>query len=95
MKLHQPTLCLDSRQLTASLSRNKIFTGVGPQPITTQKILNKEIAPKPDSEEAKLSSSKAKQSVLNLTYLGKNAVTRYLTDVESTTLDSTVAGFTY
>jgi hypothetical protein len=38
---------------------------------SAQKILNKEIT----SKEAKLSSSKAKQFVLNLTSLGKRAVT--------------------
>jgi hypothetical protein len=56
-----------------------------------QKDLNKEMM----SKEAQLSSSKAKQSVLNLTSLGKRTVTGEMKIVESKTLDSTIASFIY
>ena len=47
------------------------------------------------SKEAQLSSSKAKQSVLNLTSLGKRTATGEMKIVESKTLDSTIASFIY
>jgi hypothetical protein len=56
-----------------------------------QKILNKEML----SKEAQLSSSKAKQTVLDLTSPAKRTVTGEMKSVESKTLDSTIASFLY
>jgi hypothetical protein len=56
-----------------------------------QKALNKEIMTK----ERQLSSSQAKQSVLDLTSPGKRTVTGEMKIVESKTLDSTIANFIY
>ena len=58
---------------------------------TAQKVLNKEMM----SKEAQLSSSKAKQSVLDLSSPGKRTVTGEMKIVESKTLDSTIASFIY
>jgi hypothetical protein len=59
---------------------------------TAQKVLNQDMT---TSKEGQLSSSKAKQSVLNLTSLGKRTVTGQMNIVESKELDSTIASFTF
>jgi hypothetical protein len=56
---------------------------------TEQKVLNQEMT----SKEERLSFSKAKQSVLNLTSIGKRTVTREMKNFESKELDSTIASF--
>jgi hypothetical protein len=54
-------------------------------------LLNKEML----SKEAQLSSSKAKQTVLDLTSPAKRTVTGEMKRLESKTLDSTIASFFY
>ncbi len=58
---------------------------------TAQKVLNQEMT----SKEEQSSSSKAKQSALNLTSLGKRTVTEGMKIVESKKLDFTIASFTF
>ncbi len=57
----------------------------------SQKVLNQEMLVK----EHQLSSSQAKQSVLDLTSPGKRSVTGEMKIVESKMLDSTIANFIY
>ena len=58
---------------------------------TAQKVLNKQVMTK----EAQLSSSKSRQTVLDLTSLGKRTVTGEMKTVESKTLDSAIANVFY
>jgi hypothetical protein len=58
---------------------------------TEQKVLNQEMT----SKEERLSFSKAKQSVLNFTSLGKRTVTGEMKNFESKELDSTIASFIF
>ena len=58
---------------------------------TAQKVLNKQVRTK----EAQLSSSKSRQTVLDLTSLGKRTVTGEMKTVESKTLDSAIANVFY
>ena len=58
---------------------------------TAQKVLNKQVMTK----EAQLSSSKSRQTVLDLTSLGKRTVTGEMKTVESKTLDSAIANYFY
>ncbi len=55
------------------------------------KVLNQETT----SKEEQSCSSKAKQSVLNLTSLGKRTLTGEMKIVESKELDSTIASFIF